>query len=334
MLLRQFKGIGPGTIFFIIVILLFVWASAFFNLQSRFSLYFDLEPMPLYGILSSLIGTNPLPGIVFTLSLVGLMAFLMVNLNTYLFFINERTFLPAVIFILLSGLFPQYQVLNPAIFGAMFLMLAIRRIMETYRAPEIAYGFFDAGLFIGTGSLFYASLLWFSILLVVGVALLRAVNMKEIIISLIGVITPYLLTFGIYYLLDKDLNDLWSIINYNLFGITGNFEFSRLTIVTLLIIGLITFRSLGFLFMVMNAKKIQSRKTFYLLLWLLMISLVIFFALPAVSVEIIWITGIPVSYFLAHYFVFVKKKIIPEIFFTLLVILIALIQIWYLKIFI
>ncbi len=331
MLLRIFKGVGPGTIFLIIVTLLIVWASAFFNLQGRFSLYFDLDPMPLYGALSYIIGTRPLPGILFTLSLVALMSFLMVNLNTYLFFINERTFLPAIIFILLSGLFPQYQVLNPAIFGAMFLMLAIRRIMESHRVSGIAYRLFDAGIFIGTGSLFYANLIWFGLLLIVGIALLRTMNIREILISVTGLITPLFLLTGVYYLLDRDLLELWSVFKYNLFGVTGNFEFSRLTIAALVIIGFITLRSLAFLFMVINSKKIQSRKTFYLLLWILIISMVIYFFIPSVSVEIIWIAGVPVSYFLAHYFVFVRKKFFPELFFSALFVLIALIQIWYLK---
>lgn len=331
MLLRQFKRTDPGTIFLIVVTLLLVWASAFLTIKGRFSLYFDLDPMPLYGILSNIIGTNPLPGILFNLLLVSLMAFLLVSLNTYLFFINERTFLPGVIYILLSGLFPQYQILNPALFAAMFLMLAIRRIMEAYRVPGTAYNFFDAGLLIGIGSLFYANLIWFGLLVLIGIALLRTINITETVISVIGLATPFVITLGIYYLMGVDLKELWSLLDYNLFGKTASFEFSRLTIAGLVFLGILILISLVFLSMVMNTKKIKSRKTFYLLLWILIISLVIFFALSTVSVEIVWLAGIPVSYFLSHYFVFVKKKIIPEILFSLLFILIALIQIWYLK---
>ncbi len=60
----------------------------------------------------------------------------------------------------------------------------------------------------------------------------------------------------------------------------------------------------------MNSKKIKARKTFSVLLWGFFISLIIYFALPSVSVEMIWITAMPASYILAHYFVFAKKKII------------------------
>jgi hypothetical protein len=330
MLLRLFKRTGPGVIFVIVVTLLVVWASAFIKLQGRFSLYFDLDPMPLYGILSFLIGTHPLPGILFSLSSVSLMAFLLVNLNTYLFFINERTFLPALIYILLSGLFPQYQLLNPAIFAAMFLMLAIRRILESYRIPGIAYNFFDAGILIGIGSLFYANLIWFGLLVIIGIALLRTGSITEIAISVIGLLTPYILTFGIYYVLGKDLKNLLSLLDYNLFGKQGDYVFSRLTVVAVIFTGVSILVSIVYLQMLINAKKVQSRKTFFLLLWVFFIAVGVYFMVPSVSVEIIWLTGIPVSYFLAHYFVFAKKKLVPEVFLSVLIVLILLIQIWYL----
>jgi hypothetical protein len=286
--------------------------------------------MPLFGVMTGLIGTHPVPGLLFTVLLVVLMAFSVVNLNTSLFFINERTFLPALLYILFSGLFPQYQLMNPALFGGIFLMLAIKRIMEAYRIQGTAYNFFDAGILIGTGSLFYANLIWFGLIILVGIALLRTVNVKEIVITLIGLATPFIITFGIYYVVGKETNELLSLVSYNLFGKTAAFEFSRLTIVVLIYVGFLSLRSLGFLFMVMNSKKIQSRKTFYLLLWILVISILLYIISPSVSVEVFWLAGIPVSYLLAHYFVFIKNKLVPEIFFSLLFILIGLIQFWYL----
>jgi len=331
MLLRIFRGTGPGVILLIVVTLLLVWISPFVELQGRFSLYFDLDPMPLYGILSYFIGTNPLPGIIFTLALVSLISILLVNLNTALFFINERTFLPAVMYILLSGLFPQYQLMNPALFSGIFLMLAIRRITDAYRVQGIAYNFFDAGFLIGTGSLFYANLIWLGLLIIIGIALLRTMNLKEIAISVLGLATPFILTFGIYYVAGKDLKDLWSLLGYNLFSKTASYAFSQLTVVTLILIGLTTLVSVAYLLRVMDTKKIKSRKTFYLLLWAFIISISIFFAFSSVSVEIVWLAGIPLSYILSHYFVFVKKKLIPEILFSLFFVLIALIQIWYMK---
>jgi hypothetical protein len=328
MLLRQFKGTGPGTVFLISVTLLVVWASAFIRLKGHLSLYFDLYPMPLYGILSDIIGTNPLPGIIFSLLLVSVMAFQMVNLNTKIFFINERTFLPALFYILISGLLPQFQLLNPAIFSAIFLMLAIRRIVDAYQVPGTAYSFFDAGLLIGTGSLFYANLIWFGLLIIIGILLLRTAIIKELFVSVIGLATPFILTFGIYYISGKDLKDLSALLQFNLFGKQADFSFTHLTTIAFILAGLCILVSIVYLLRLMNTKKIKSRKTFSLLLWLFVLAAVVYSVVPSVSVELIWIAGIPVSYFWTHYFVFSKKKLIPEIFFSLLLILILLIQVW------
>lgn len=330
MLLRQFKRTGPLTISLIVMLLLFMWTGPVISMKNRFALYFDIDSMPLYELVSSLTGTHPVTGILFSVFLVSAMAFLMVNLNTSLFFINERTFLPALFYILTGGLFPEYQILNPAIFGAVFLMLAIKRIMESYRIQGTAYNFFDAGLLIGTGSLFYANLVWFGILTIVGISLLRTGNVKEIILSLLGLVTPFILTLGLYYVFGNYPYDFIYLFDYNLFGRHAEYAFNPLIVMAIMTTGVLAFLAAAHLFMYIGTKKIQSRKTFLLLLWVLIISVGIFLLVPSVSVEIIWIAAIPVSYFLTHYFIFMKRKLVPEIFFTLFFVLILFLQVWYL----
>lgn len=331
MLLKQFKRTGPLTMLLIGIVLVIMWAGPIIRVSGKFSLYFDLDPMPLYGIVSSLTGTHPVPGILFSIMLVSLMAFLMVNLNTTLFFINERTFLPALFYILLSGLFPQYQLLNPAVFGAVFLMLAIKRVMDSYRIQGTSYSFFDAGLLIGTGSLFYANLIWFGLITIIGIILIRAWNLKEIVLSITGLLTPFVLAFGLYYVIGKNPLDLLYLIDFNLFGRKAAFAFTPLIVVAAIYTGILVLGSISHLFMMIGTKKIQSRKTFALLFWILIIALLIWLLVPSVSVEIIWIAAIPLSYFLSNYFTFLKKKILPEILLSIFLLLMIFIQVWYLK---
>lgn len=329
MLLKLFKGTGPGVIFFIVISLGMLWVGAFLNPHQPVSAIYETKPMPLYGIIKLLTGSNALLGVVFSFLILSVMLFLVTSFNTSVFFINERTFLPAFIYLLFSSQFPQYQVLNPVLPAALLLMLAIMRIMDSYRKQGIAFNFFDAAILISIGSLFYANLIWFGLLVIIGIALLRTGNIGEIALSLLGLATPYILIIGLYYVLGKDLDLLFSDIKDNLFGETNGYSFQRLTIIVLIYSGLIFLFSIGFLLTQMNSKKIKSRKTFYLLLWWFLISLVIYFILPSISVEMIWIISIPASYILAHYFVFVRKKLIPEIVFTVFFLLILLIQIFY-----
>ena len=329
MLLRFFKGTGPEVIFLIIITFGLLWISAFLNPQVPGLYIYETRPMPLYSIIKFLIGSNPLPGVIFSFAILSMLLILLVNFNTSVFFINERTFLPAVIYVLYSALFPGQQVLSPVLPAALFLMLAVRRIMDSYRKPGIAFNFFDAALLISLGSLFYANLIWLGLLVFLGIVLLRTGNITEISSALLGLATPYVLIFGLYYVLGKDLGILMEDIRENIFVDSPGYSFSRLTVVVLIYSGLMILVSAGYLFQGINSKKIKSRKTFYLLLWGFVLSLAVYFFLPSVSVELVWIIAIPVSYLLTHYFVFAKKGIIPEMIFSGFYLLVLMVQALY-----
>jgi hypothetical protein len=331
MLLRLFKGTSPGVIFLIAVIFIAAWINPFIHASEVTTSYFDSDPMPLYGLLMMVIGNNAHLGVIISFVLVALISFLLVNFNTTSFFINERTYLPALIYILTEGLFPEYLSLNPGVPGSLFLMLAIIRIIDGYRKPGISNNFFDAGILISTGSLFYANLIWFGLLVIIGITLIRAVDFSEVMITILGLLTPYLLTFGIYYVIGKDISALLSLMGGNLFLPGEGYLFPRLTIVALIFASIIIIVSIAYLLTILNSKKIKSRKIFSLLIWTFLISIAVYFFMPSVSVEIIWIAGIPVSYFLTHYFVFIKKKLLPEILLSVLFLLIVAIQITYFK---
>jgi hypothetical protein len=327
MLLKIFRGTGPGVVILIFLAALLVWLNAFIGQHYPQPFHYDLNPMPLYGLLRAFAIKSALAGTIASFVMVILMTFLLVNFNTTVFFINERTFLPSIIYVLLTGLFPPCQEFNPVLPASLLLMIAIRRIMDAYRKNGTAYSFFDASLLIGIGSLLWANMIWFGLLSIIGIALLRTGNIKELLLAVLGLVTPPAITAGIYYVTGRDLMTLVSTAGSNLFGDAGSYYFSRVTVSGLVIIGLVSAIGLFYLLTVMNGKKIKSRKTFSLLIWSFLISLVVYFAVPSVSVEMIYISAIPLSYILTHYFVFIKKQFLPELFFTALIIIIAVIQV-------
>jgi hypothetical protein len=203
--------------------------------------------------------------------------------------------------------------------------------MDGFHKAGTAYNYFDAAILISIGSLFYANLIWFGLLVIIGIAIMRTGNVNEILISLTGLLTPYFITFGLYYVIGKDLHALIKLLRDNLFTRSIYYPFPKLTIVALFFTWVLIIVSLIHLVKLMNNKKIKSRKTFSLLIWTFIISIVVYLAVPSVSIEIVWLMGIPVSYFMAHYFIFVKKKLVPEILFSLFIVFILFIQIWYLK---
>ncbi len=54
-----------------------------------------------------------------------LIALILIRFNISEFFINRRTFLPGILYILLYSLFPDYMVFNPALPAALLIIVAI-----------------------------------------------------------------------------------------------------------------------------------------------------------------------------------------------------------------
>ena len=250
MVLKFFKGTVPSVVVMIVIIFIAMWTPLFFS-ESTVSYN---NPMPLFGALEHLLGSKIWISNIVAVAICATLAFMITDLNTTHFFINERTFIPSLIFILLTALLPQYQSLNPALPASILLIFAIKRILESYHKQGVAYNFFDAGILIGTGSLFYANLIWFGTLTFISIAIFRSINVKEITISILGIITPYIIMFGLYYLLNYDLNELFSLIYDNLFSESASFNFSKLTIVALIFISIVVVFSLGHMLILRNTK--------------------------------------------------------------------------------
>ena len=118
-----------------------------------------------------------------------------------------------------------------------------------------------------------------------------------------------------------------SAVSYNLFTKDGNFIIHGLTLVVLIISGIIVLISVTQLLSAINSKKIKSRKTFILLLWTFFITAGVILLSDPVSAEIYWLAVIPPSYFLTHFFVFSRRRLLPEIMLAALFVLAALVQV-------
>ncbi len=327
MLRKKFRETGPDVVILIGITLLLTWTGAFLHPHLPADMGFDIKPMPLFGLLMSVTCFSPLFSVIVACLLVLIIALLLVNFNTSAFFISERNFLPALIYILLSCYLPQYQILNPVLPASLFLILGIRKIIESYKVQGTAFSLFDAGMLISIGSLFYASLIWFGLLLIIGIAILRTGSIKEVIISVLGLAAPLFIVYGFFYVTGKDMNSMLSAVSYNLFAKDGNAIIQVLTLVVLIVSGVIVLISMAQLLSAINSKKIKSRKTFILLLWTFIIIAGVTLLSDPVSAEIYWLAVIPPSYFLTHYFVFSRSRLLPEIMLAVLFALAAMVQV-------
>ncbi len=317
MLLKIYRGIGPGTIIVIIISLVLVWLQPLLN-PVQPSLFHNDNPAPLYSLLISLFNGRPLAGIVFSMILIIVTGIYLVNFNTRLFFINERTFLPASLYVLLSGYIYSNQVLNPVLPASLLLLVAIDRLILSYRKPGIAYNLFDASLIIGITALIYTSIIWFYLLIIIGIIMFRSFNFREILISFIGLITPFIILYAFYYFTGRDITLLNQFFLNSFLTDVPEYYWSTEFIIISSINAFIFLLSLIHLWSIFNTKKIRSRKIFSLFTWMFILTVVIYFLVPAASVGLMYVLLIPIVYFLSHYLVMIRNKKIANYLFAII----------------
>ncbi|MEZ5011885.1 MAG: DUF6427 family protein [Bacteroidales bacterium] len=327
MILKIYRGHDPGTIILIAVTGIMVWMKALVN-PAGADMVFGDHPMPFYSYLLPLFQGHPLAGTIVSLGLVILTAIYLVNFNTRIFFINERTFLPAALFIILSGYFAPLQSFNPVLPSALLLMTAIDRIIGSYRKQGVAYNFFEASLLVSIASLFYFNMICFFLVVIAGIALLRTISARELVLAITGLVAPYIILVSWYYLAGNDPAELGKTAMLNITGNPDKYSWSTLSIVITIVNGLILAGTMFHLGTVYNTKKVRSRKTFSVLLWVLIVVVLLYLSVPRVSLEIYYLLLIPVSFILAHYMVFKRNKKMANVVFAIIFVSVLLLQLF------
>lgn len=326
-MIKFFRGTGIGPLLLLTVITGALWAEYIINPPKILVPAADTV-MPLWNVVLTFLKDTPLAAVFVSLSVMLLLVIIMVRFNTTLFFIPRRTYLPALFYILFYATFPGEMVLNPCLPAALFVTIGLWRMMAAYRMNGIAYNLFDAALIISFGGMFYAGALWFVLLAIIGLLILRPPDLREITITLFGAILPWLVLYAVWYLTGRDLSDLTTIIGNNLFDESASVYWSRTLIILLIIIAVWQLQALGALLTELPSKKIRSRKIFTLLLWTMTLCAAVFLLVPGVSVELMALAAMPLAYVMSNYCAFTKRVVTAEIFFWLIAVMIIISRMW------
>ncbi|MDF9831101.1 hypothetical protein [Parabacteroides sp. PF5-6] len=128
--------------------------------------------------------------------LMGGAGYLLYRFNYALVLIREKTFLPLLLFALLSSTNPNFFPLKATSIGVFCMLLAIYQLFTSYHDPFSMVRTFKTALLIAFGSLFWVHILWFLPLFWIGMYNFRSLTPKTFISSVLGVLTVYWFVLG------------------------------------------------------------------------------------------------------------------------------------------
>jgi hypothetical protein len=316
MFVRLFKSTQP-----IPLVLLTLIAAAMWLISWMF--HFRVHPpdgLPLYDLTFYLLRTLPGWVLAFTGFLLvtsqGIHFNYLLNKHDILY---RPSWLPALLYVVLGGLFPAFLGFHPILFVNSIIILALERIIALYKNPSPLSLAFDSALLLSIAALFYLPAAVFFIFYGIAMLIIRPFNWREAVAGTLGLLIPFLFAF-LYYFLSNRLESFYERIfkagiatDFTLTRLSaGPFLYSAVFVVLLLVMAVLRLQG-NYYKNVTKARLVQQ-------MMLLFIPFGLFTVIISRDTDL-WrymILLTPFSMYLGYYFLSTNRKLIAELLFLLL----------------
>jgi len=224
-----------------------------------------------------------------------------------------NNFLPAMTLVLLSGLFPIWCTVSPALMAGHFLIWLFARLARLFNHASPKTLLFNTGIVLGIAIICYHPFFILVVLVLFALAIVRPFNLNEWVVLLIGVVIPYYFVLAGGYLFENLLF---------FFALLPNFSWGLpVKIVdwyTGVSLGLL---AIGVLFGLIYWQRfngrmlMQIRKYWSVMLLMLLLLLALPFLVSKEGMSSTWLLMIPATAFFSAAFSVPRRLIIPNLFF-------------------
>jgi hypothetical protein len=226
---------------------------------------------------------------------------------------SRQTFLPAMAYMLITSLLPEWSVLSAALVANTFIILIFIALFSLYNVGGANGKIYNIGLLAGlTSFIFFPSLL-FVLAILMGIMILRPFRLNEIFLILMGATTPYYF-YAVYLFLTGrfDIYEFFPEVSIQVPQVKRSLWLVGSTI-------LITIPFLiGGYYIQNHLRKmlIQARKNWSILLLFLLLAFLVPFVNSTQSFHTWVLTTAPFAAFHACAYLYPPRKWLPLVLFT------------------
>lgn len=276
---------------------------------------------PLFLYVFQLIKNSRIALVVISLFSIVLQAFFLTHVINKQGVLRDTSHLPALLYVVLMSCFPEQLSFNPLLFANFFIIVFLNSIFNFYRSDTAVFEVFNAGMFIGIASLFYWPCLFLFPLTMAALFVLRPFNIREWVVSFIGIGLPFLFLGGILFWLDLlSINSIKSLLE-PLYKVQFSTAYNGTYIILTAILALILIASLWrFSRDLNNFSKLRARKFLAIIVWFFLFAALSYLIASKNSMIGLSFLAIPLSVIISNYFLSLKNQLFAEIIFLLLLV--------------
>ena len=323
MLLNYIRSNRPSYILWLVFVGCVLWLQSFLKIEN-IELANREEMMPLLYWVNYLLADFPYAYQVIGFLLLFLMSFQILRINQKFLIIESRSYLLALLLLIQQSALTTLNHLHGSLAASVFVLLAIDKLFSSYKNERPNNQFFEIGLLLSIGSLFFFETLFLLIPFWIGIMLLDNFSFRHWALTVIGLLLPYFFATSYFYVVDDfawfeqiflkqlDLERKFPVL------LLPEYVFVAFVF---LITGLASFRVVSQL----RTSKISSRKYMRALFYVFLATLILMAVFPTKSAELLAIIAIPISYVLNYFFLSIRKQWVGNmLIFIALIILLAI----------
>lgn len=224
----------------------------------------------------------------------------------------KNTLLPALVFIIITAIFPTFYTMDAAILIIFLQLLLYITVIKLFKTNQGAQKCFDAGVIVAIASLFYFPAIAWIVLVWFSLIIFRPFVWREWVSSIIGVLTLYLFLAFYYFWTNRwdDFLLVWS-------PLTGTFwqinvlpkRSDYLPLFPIVLILIIAFNKLfeNFYKNVLLVRKVQQ-----IMVISILITAFSYYIKPSFKINHFILLAAPMTLFLSYYFLVAKKMWVAE----------------------
>lgn len=218
------------------------------------------------------------------------------------------TLFSGLFYILIVSALPLFLHLSPLHLANTFYLIAILQIFNVYKKPSAAENIFNIGFWVSVGSLFYFSYIIFIIWGLIGLNVMRAFNLQERIMLLVGAFIPYFLLGVAVFWFDQwevfwqqHFIDNIGFLDFEYMG--DNVEYIKIIFIDLfLLVAIFSYGLYNF------KKNIQVQKKFTILYWSLLLVVFTLFFQSGIQKDHLLIFAIPLGIMISVNFTSMSRR--------------------------
>ncbi|HZY37803.1 MAG TPA: DUF6427 family protein [Mucilaginibacter sp.] len=324
-MINFFKKLSPLNILGLAVVLLVLRAGYLFNLPAKIDAAYS-APFERLLLSTNLHYSLAPPLNVFIAGvLVFIQALLLNRLVNHFNLLGKPTFLPALMYITVSGLYTPFLVLSPPLICNFFVIWMLYKLINFYKAKDSRSTTFDLGMIVALGSLIYLPFIFFFLTIWVALIIFKPFNWREWMACIIGYTTIFFFLAVYYYLGDTlpRFGHIWQPLETKFPArvVISYYNYFLLAPVALILI-------LCFISLRQNYYKsyIQVRKTFQLLLLMFTVAALTFYVKAAFQLSHFLLCAVPAAIFFAYYFLHARRGWFYETLYVLMAAAIVYLQ--------